>query len=643
MIARKVIDAQSFCKTKSRFFLFSLLVLVCSFCWAGERLDKTRTQNAIEGVWDPTKYISIDEVRPEMEAYCLTTYKGTEIEKFGLEVLSIVRNIKPGRDAILVQGTDERFIHTGPVWGCSGSPVYIDGRLAGALAFAATFSKDPLYGVTPVKEMLRVGQVSSSEQNAEQMAGTSNPVKGVWELGFGFDFSRQIDFAEINRQITTSRLSGKNIQGGLTFLPCPLITSGLPAEVCERLNTSIEPFGLVAVPGIAGGGTPNKVKSVWEPDGVQLAPGACLTIPLVTGDITMTAIGAVTEVVGDEVYGFGHGFLGSGAIDLPMATGQVHTVVSSLVRSFKFASPIEIVGALTTDESASIRGRIGAKAKMIPLVITVDRYNDAEKRVYNCSVADNQLLTPLVLRSAVAGATLMLGSLPPEHTVEYKVTIGVEGANPITFENVSTGIGLDEMLEEGAGPVAILLNNPYEKVDINSIDFDVCITPKNISSRIWSVDLSDSRVKAGQQLDVAVVVETFLAEKKKYQCSLKIPRELAPGKYNLIVCGGYGYQEFLTKAAPYKFVPQSLETLVEAMNNLLTIGRDKLYCLLVLPPGGVALEKAELPDLPATKVLLLQDVKRTLRSQPHPHWLEESLATGTVIIDKKVMHITVEE
>ena len=622
-----------FAKPKVGFFLFSMLVLACSFCWADERLDKTRTQKAIKGVWDPKKYISIDEIRPEMEAYCLTTYKGTEIEKFALEVLSVVRNIRPGRDAILVQGTDERFIHTGPVWGCSGSPVYIDGRLAGALAFAASFSKDPLYGVTPVKEMLSVGQETQNSKLKTQNYG----------MGYVFDFSRPIDFAEIDRQITASRFSGKNIQGGLTFLPCPLITSGLPAEVCEQLNTSVEPFGLIAVPGIAGGGTPNAVKSVWQPDDVQLAPGACLTVPLVTGDITMTVIGTVTEVVGDKVYGFGHGFLGHGVIDLPMATGQVHTVASSVIRSFKFASAIEIVGALTTDESAAVRGQIGAKPKMIPLVITVDRYNDTEKRVYNCHVANNRLLTPLLLRSAVAGATLMLGSLPPEHMVEYKVIIGVEGTDSVTFENVSTSIGLDEMLREGTGSVAILLNNPYGKVDIKSIDFDVRIVPKNISSRIWSVDLSDSRVKTGQELDVTVVVESFLAEKKKYQCSLKIPSELAPGRYDLIVCGGYGYQEFLTKAAPYKFVPQSLDTLVEAMNNLLTIGRDKLYCLLVLPTGGIALEKAELPDLPATKILLLQDVKRTLTGLPHPHWLEESLATGTVIIDKKVMHITVEE
>ena len=267
-------------------------------------VDKTKAQNAIEGVWDPTKYISIDEIRPKMEAYCLTTYKGTEIEKFGLEVLSVVRNVMPGRDAILVQGTDERFIHTGPVWGCSGSPVYIDGRLAGALAFSYYFSKDPLYRVTPIKDILRVGH----QRNTVRKPRPAGTTRDVWEPAFAFDFSMPIDFAEINRQITTSRLPAKNIQGGLTFLPCPLITSGLPAEVCEQLNASVEPFGLVAVPGIAGTGTSSAVKSVWQPNDVQLSPGACLVVPLVSGDITIAAIGTVTEVAGDKVYGFGHEF-----------------------------------------------------------------------------------------------------------------------------------------------------------------------------------------------------------------------------------------------------------------------------------------------------------------------------------------------
>ncbi len=601
-----------------RTFCFSL-VLVCSFCVAGP-------PNAIEDIWDPAKYISIDEIKPGMEAYCLTEYGAAGIEKFDMEVLSVVRNISPGRDRIYVQGTDERFIHTGPVGGCSGSPVYIDGRLAGALAYASYFSKDPLYGATPIQEMLRVGQAGSSE-------------KDVAQTGFTFDFSKPIDFAEINRQIASPRLSRNIGLAGISPLPCLLITSGLPAKVCEQLATAVEPFGLMVVPGISGAG----VQQPENGDDVHLEPGAVLVVPLVSGDISMFVLGTATEVRGDNVYGFGHSFLGYGSVNLPMATGKVHTVVSSVARSFKLGSALEIVGALTTDEYAAVIGRIGAEASMIPLTIRIDRYNDAEKRVYNCRVAYNRLLTPMLLRSAVAGAALYLGDFPPDHMIEYKVAIGLEDAESITFENVSTSLGLLEMIVESVGSVTLLMNNPYKEVDIKSLDFDVRITPKNIVSHIWSVDLSDSKVKAGQNIDIGVVVESVRAEKKKYRCSLKIPEDLAPGKYDLTVCGSSDYEQFLRKTVPYKFIVQSLPSLIEAINNSLQVDRDKLYCLLLLPPGGVTVEKAELPDLPATKALVLQNAKRTLKTRPYPHWLENSLKTGTIIVDKKVMRITVEK
>jgi len=630
-------------------FLFCLLVLAGSVCQAGEGSDKSGS--LIKGVWDPKKYIAVDEIQPGMNAYCLTVYKGTEAEKFNMDVLAVIRNVRPGRDAILVQGTDPRFIHTGPVAGCSGSPVYIEGRLAGALAFAFPFSKDPLYGVTPIEEMLRVGRESPNVKQAVwDGSHFAKESKMGPEPGFVFDFSKPIDFVEIDRQITTTRLSrgtpnaikgvwepGNNSLTGATPLPLPLVTSGLPGQVVEQLDALVKPLGLTAIAGIGGVTNSNRNEDL------QLVPGDSLAVPLITGDITIHAVGTVTEVAGDKVYGFGHSMLGYGSIDLPMATGRVHTVVSNMLLSFKFASAVEVIGALRRDESTAVYGQIGAKARMIPLVITVDRYNDAERRVYNCQLANNRLLTPLVFRWSLAGATLMLGSLPPEHTIEYKVTIGVEDTESITFKNVSTNRGLDEMIVEATVPVAILMNNPYKSVDIKSLDVDVRIAPKNIASHIWTVDLSDSRVKAGQEVEMEVVVESFLAEKKKYQGSLKIPDELAPGKYDLLLCGGYDYLQFLRKAAPYRFVPQNLSDLIKAMNNILAIKRDKLYLLLVLPPGGVAIEKAELPDLPATKALVLQDAKRTLRIQPYQHWVEKSFRTGTIIIDKKVMHIMVEK
>ncbi len=590
----------------------------------GEQQDKPKTPKALTGIWDPNRYISIDEIQPGMKAYCLTCYKGTNIEKFEMEVLSIVRNIAPGRDAILVQGTDERFIHTGPVGGCSGSPVYIDGRLAGALAFAWYFSKDPLYGATPIEEMLEVGQFDSSEQDTTQ-------------AGFVFDFSRPIDLVEIDRQIAKPRFTKDNNLAGVSPLPCPLITSGLPAEVCKQLAAFAEPFGLMVVPGISSGG-----QQKASGQDVSLEPGAVLTVPLVSGDITMFVLGTATEVIGDKVYGFGHSFLGRGPVNLPMATGQVYTVISSLSRSFKLGSMLEIVGSLTTDESAAVLGQIGEKPKMIPLTIKVDRYNDSQKRVYNCQVVDDRLLTPMIFAVAVAGAASYLGDFPLDHTIEYKVAINLEQAEPITFENISTGMGVNEMLLESRSSVAVLMNNPFKKINIESLDFEIRIMPKSIISHIWSVNLSDSKIKAGEIIEVAVVVESFLAGKKKYQFSLKIPEDMPAGEYELTVCGSQDYAQFLQKAAPYKFIAQSLPSLIEAINNSLQIRQDKLYCLLILPPGGVALEKAELPDLPATKALVLQNEKRTLSAQPYQHWLEESIETGTIIADRKVARIMIE-
>jgi hypothetical protein len=574
--------------------------------------------------WDQTKYISVDEVEPGMEAYCLTVYKGTQIEKFALEVIGVSRSTYPwlGHDIILVRGTDERFIETGPVGGCSGSPVYINGRMAGALAYAWTFSKDPLYGVTSIQEMLAVPESSGPE------------------AGLVFDLSEPIDFEQIDSQLSEalSALAHSPAVSGSGFqqLPCPLITAGLPSETVQELDGWVQPLGFMAAAIMPG-------QSPYGVGATQLAPGACLAVPLVTGDMNIQVIGTVTEVVDDQVYGFGHGFLSYGAIDLPMATGHIHTVVSNVVRSFKYGGAIDIVGALTMDESTAVYGRLGKIPRTVPLTINVDRYNDAQTRVFDCRLATNQIWTPLLLRLVLDAAGHVLGRLPPRHTVQYKVTVGLEDAEPITFSNLSTGSGLAEVALESRASVALLMNNPYEKINVESVEIDIDITAEDALSRIWSVNLSDQKVKAGEEIEFEVVLQSVLTDKKKYQGRLRIPKELKPGKYDLHVFGGYDYLRFLQKAAPFKFIPENLPSLIEALNNVLRVKRDRLYCLLVLPPGGVALERAELPDLPPTKALVLRHATRMIRAVPYHHWLQKSFHTGTVVMDKKAMKITVEK
>jgi hypothetical protein len=313
-----------------------------------------------------------------------------------------------------------------------------------------------------------------------------------------------------------------------------------------------------------------------------------------------------------------------------------------MVSSFKLASVLQTVGALTTDESTGIVGRIGAEAKTIPLTIRVNRYNDTQRRTYKCRLVDNQLLTPFYLRVAVAGAAFRLGDFPIDHTIEYKVAINLKGGESVSFENVSSETGLNDLIIESYGSVGLLMNNPYAKADIESLSFDIDVQPKSSVSHIWSVELADAKVKPGGKADVEVIVESVLAAKKRYRCSLEVPENLRPGKYELTVCGPRDYERFLIKMAPYKFIAQSFPGLVRALNGSLQISRDRLYFLLTLPPGGVIVEDAELPDLPATKALVLQDSKRALRVLPYFHWLERSVKTDSIVLDKDVLPLVVE-
>jgi hypothetical protein len=601
-------------------------IAVCLLVSAGGARAAGERQARIDALWDAQRYIRIDEIKPGMEAYCLTDYGEAGIEKFALKVLDVVRDIEPGRNAILVMGQDDRFKHTGPVGGCSGSPVYIDGRLAGALAFGWTFSKDPLYGVTPIDEMLEVGLTDGSGP----AAGSSGAA------AMTFDFSKPINLGDVAEELATRKLLGTGAASGATALPCPLLISGLPNEACQHLAGQFEAMGFTAVPGMSG----SMESGAEQP---QLVPGGTLTMPLVAGDIKMNVLGTVTEVRDDRVYGFGHSFLGFGPTNLPMAGGKVYTVISNLQRSFKLGTCSEIIGAITADESGAIFGRIGAKPPMIPLSIRIERFNTLEPRTYNCQVVNNRLLTASLVRSAISGAAFHAGPFPPEHSIQYTAAIDLDDGQSIRFGNTSANMNLLEPSSEMAGALALLMNNPFGGPGVKELRFDVCVVPKNIDSYVWSVDIADSKVKPGEEIQAQVVIESFLKEKRRHQISIPIPKDLAPGKYNLMFLGAYEYENFLRKAAPYRYLAMNYQTLVDALNSALNVNRTRLYCLLVLPPDGIALDRVELPKLPRTKALVLQSEKRAVTALPHPHWVEKTVETGTVIADKEIVAITVEK
>jgi hypothetical protein len=596
---------------KSLFSLLACLIISLPACLCSADIDKT-------------KYITIDEITPGMDAVCFTVYKGVEIEKFSLKVVDVVRDFRPGRNAILVMGTDERFIHTGPVAGCSGSPVYINGRLAGALAFGWVYSKDPLYGVTPIEEMLQAGTNSQCVGTAQETAFSSV-----------LDFSKPIDLKTAYNQIISFKGSPSSSADGLSMLPCPIATT-LPKNSFSAFADAFESAGLLPVSGGASG-------RLSQYADIPMKPGGVLVLPLVYGDIDLSAIGTITEVVDDKIYGFGHSLLGEGSIDVPMATGYVNTVVASLLRSFKFGQPIDVKGALYIDQSTAVVGTIGRKAKTIPMRITINRYTDEKVRTYDCQIVSHRRFTPLLAGICLSGTATMLGDLPADNTIQYKTTIGIEGYQPITFENFSSSSGLEECLSDSIGTLALIFNNPYDRPPISSIDFEVKILPKTLVSRIWDFEVSDTTVKPGQTITARITLELYLSVNKTYTTQIKIPDDIPPGNYELTAAGDADYRQFSTRLAPYRYTPQNMPDLIKIINELGNTKRNSLYITMILPAGGIVLENSELPQLPLTKTLLLNNSKRSTSTQSAPEWLSRTIPVDTIVLDSRNFSITVEK
>ncbi|RKY13988.1 MAG: hypothetical protein DRP52_01290 [Planctomycetota bacterium] len=568
---------------------------------------------------DTSKYIGIDEVHPDMEAYCLSVFSGTKVEKFGLKILSVVRGVGPGQDMILVLGTDERFRRSSAVHGCSGSSVFIDGRLAGALAAGWDGSLDALYLVRPIERMLEVGSADASISASDR-------------TGFGFDFSRPLDIDAYYQQSIRHLQDPAN--DSRMHLP---LSSSLPAGVIAPYDAALKGMGFLSVG--AAGLLPSRS---FEEVGTY-ERGGVLALVLCGGDISWAATGTVTEVIGDQVYGFGHQFRGQGAVDLPMATGVVHTVVASRQSSFKLSSPGPVSGVFQFDQSSGIRGTVGRMPRTIPLRIEVDRYNDPKAREYNCYLAADQAITPMILQMVLDGAANMQGPLPLEHTIRYSGQITLKGVAAVRIDNVSSGRQISEIGRELYSAVGLLLNNPFGKVNIDSINIKMSMAPVSTTASIWAVDVSQTTVRPGQTITASVALRSYRSQEETAAIDLKIPETLAAGTYKIQIMGGPEYQSFVSKMAPQRFIAVDLTSLETALDNRFKTRRDRLYAVMQTPASGVVIRRHELGQLPPTKMLLMQDSKRLQPLEPYKAWTENHIELDRIVDGSAEIEVTVKQ
>lgn len=567
---------------------------------------------------DTSRYIPIDEISTDMEAYCLSVFLGTEVEKFDLKILSVVRGMRPGQDMILVIGTDERFLKSSAVHGCSGSPVYIDGRMAGALAAGWDGSLEPLYLVRPINNMLKVG--SSDPATA-----------GGNRVSVDYDYSKPLDL-EASYQQFIERLQNTPVRSQMS-LP---LSSSLPSHVIEPLNGAFEGAGLIPVT------SASLLPSRSFSEAGQFEPGSVLAMVFCGGDISLSSTGTVTEVVGDQVFGFGHQFRGRGAVNYPIAAGIVHAVVASRSSSFKFASPGPILGTLEYDQTSAVRGTIGKMPQTIALSIDVGRYDAPERRRYDCYLAVDPDLTPVVLQAALSGAVEMQGTYPLEHAVRYSGQVVADGKDIFKFDNLSSQLAMLEASMEIASVVRLLLGNPFGTVKIDSIDVKVDLEPTNLTASVWAVNVSQVNVRPGQVVSASVVLRSYRSQDETVTIDFKIPETLSPGKYTIKILGPNEYRSFVSGMAPQKFLATDVPSLKTALNGVLQYRRDRLYAVMQTPASGLVIRRDELGQLPPTKMLLMQDRKRLLPLEAYKEWTESSIPLDNIVSGKAEIEITVE-
>lgn len=564
---------------------------------------------------DRSRYMSPDEIRPGMKGFGRTVVSGVRIDTFDFEVVSVMSNaFYAKQDVILIRASGLNLEHSGIVGGMSGSPCYIVDdqgrqRMIGAVAYGWTFNKDPLCGVQPITQMLDIMQFRNpgsgsggkrdivTAEPQERSTGGSVDLAEVLAQAWPKPIDPSSPFSVFNEDI--ARLAERPIQrpgpGGLQPLRTPvMISGGGHPSVMTFLGEALERFAMEPV---ASGGPSAAIREAA--DKIQLEPGSVLCIPLITGDIGADALGTCTEVDGGRILGFGHALEGRGSIRLPLATGMVHTVVPSIMRSNKLGASLRTVGTLWGDESSGIFGITGDAPPMVPVEVNIE--NRRGKSAYHYEVVQDEMLTAPLAATALLESLYAHSDLPKEHTIRYELEVDFDGMGRFATSNLTSQSGAFGLAMNVMVPTMSMLNSPFGEATVSGVKADVKIDEAARTAQIDEVLLDRQVCKPGDTVEVRVRwvhyrnSPTFSEE----TYSITLPDDLPDGSYQLMVGSSRMHLAALRVEKPHLFRAESLPELLERLNQVAAEPDNRLFIRLTLPTGGLAIKTTELPDLPS--------------------------------------------
>lgn len=437
-------------------------------------------------LYGQTAFFPLRDVRPGLRGVGKTVFSGDRVEDFSVEVLGVLENAGPKLSIVLARLSGGPLDKTGVLQGMSGSPVYIDGKLLGAVAFTFAFSTEALAGVRPIEDMLRSSPPPERPSQA-QVKLQDRQVTHVFPLRdeFLFGNSRLVEIAT------------------------PLAFAGFTRGTIDAFAPQLRSLGLEPAQGISGGGRP----SARLGDPAALQPGSAISVQLLSGDMSVSADGTVTYLDGNRLYAFGHRFLSVGMTELPFARAEVLTVAPNLATSFKISAAREWMGAITNDFTSAVIGELGRRASMIPVSVSVAAWGEGKRPQrrtdYRMEMVNDRYLFPFLLQMAVYSAidaterTLGTGSLAIRGQVEFQ-----DGTAPLRLDEMYAGEGNVPLQVSLAAaiPMAFLLQGGFDSLRPKNVSLSIDVFDEKLQWQIDQVWPSRKSVRPGEEVELNILL-----------------------------------------------------------------------------------------------------------------------------------------
>jgi hypothetical protein len=551
-----------------------------------------------------TTQMDVKDIRPGMVGTGHTVFDGTHVEEFKAHIIGVLENvIGPHRNLILAKLEGGPLASTGVIAGMSGSPVYIDGKLIGAVSYAlGSFPKEPIAGITPIAEMTDSTAFSDVRPPGARVKVefplTRDSLSAAFRkaLNWNRPFADRPSDTELSGVTAVAGLGASQLGTLLRPIATPLVMSGFEPDVADLFGGAFRDQGFVPTGGSVA------ARAGEMPYEGPLKPGDAVGVMLVGGDLMLGATGTVTHIDGDRVYAFGHPMYNLGPTEFPMTRAYVYTVLPSLFSSMKLSTTGEVIGTVLQDRATAIAGRLGAGPKLIPITVSLESTR-APKQTFHFGVVNDPLFGPLMTYATVLNT---LGSYERQFgAASFRVrgSAKVRRHEAIGFDNLFAGdqaaMGAASYL---VGPMSALMGNDYEKVDFEALDVTFATTEEPRTATLERVWLDDPRPRAGRTVPLKVMFRTYRGDEIVRTLPIEIPAN-ASGSLSLLVSDGarLGMNEQREARAPQ---PRSVDQIIRTLNK----GRrnNSLYVKLLGSDAGAVVNGELLSALPPSVLGVLE-------------------------------------